>query len=110
MSSQHNSRYQIFKTSTRALRLSMPKIPTFQAVWRKISSWQYDRYPVPKSKSSVVAVWLLLDIKLYCIFGMLPATTHNFKLSPCSEIKKGILVLKEWCAQWTIAGIHISNP
>ncbi len=45
-------------------------------------SLQYDRYPVYESKSSVVAVWLLLDIRPYYILGcfLLRHTTLNFSL------------------------------
>jgi len=34
----------IFRNYTQAVKLPMPKIPTFQPVWRKIPSCQYDRY------------------------------------------------------------------
>ena len=52
-----------FKNHTRAIKLPVPKIPTFQPVYKKMPPWQNGRYPVSESKSSIAAVWFLFVIQ-----------------------------------------------
>jgi len=83
------------KNLEREDRLFIHKILTVKLVWRKMPPCQYDRYPLSEYKSSVAAVWLLLDIRLYYILGcfLLRHTTLNF---PFFRFQKRGLLLIRW--------------